>query len=79
MPKEVEDFLKPFKPVPYNNRHIQNINSTECGWYNIALDYSLEHKKHSDTYLEDYEKFLALWSDKPTKNLTLLKSFFKPL
>lgn len=79
MPKAVSSFLKPFKPVYCNNREIQNINTTECGWYCIACDYALEHLQHSDTYLEDYEKFLEMWSNDPKKNLTILKKFFKPL
>jgi len=79
MPKEIERFLSPFKPIPYNNRQIQSVITTECGWYCIACDYSLEHRKNDETYLEDYEKFLAIWSDKPNKNLTLLKALFKPL
>ena len=79
MPREVEEFLAPFKPVSYSNRHIQNVNSSECGWYCISCDYALEHKQDTDTYLKDFEKFLNMWSDKQTENLTLLKSYFKPL
>ena len=79
MPKAVSSFLKPFKPVYCNNREIQNINSTECGWYCIACDYALEHHQVGETYLEDYEKFLNIWSDKPTKNLTILKQFMRKI
>lgn len=79
MPREVNEFLSPFKPIPYNNRQIQGLRQTECGWYCIACDYSLHHKQHSDTYLEDFEKFIALWSDKPTNNLKMLKALFRPL
>lgn len=79
MPKETASFLRPFKPVYCNNRQIQSVKSTECGWYCLACDYILEHKKHSDTYLEDYEKFLEMWSKKPSKNLAILKDIFKPL
>jgi hypothetical protein len=79
MPQEVAEFLKPFKPIPFNNRQIQNIRSEVCGWYCLACDYCLEHKQHSKSYLEDYEKFLALWDDRPNKNLPILKSLFRPL
>lgn len=79
MPKEIERFLSPFKPIPFNNRQIQSINTTQCGWYCLSCDYALEHKQNDETYLEDYEKYLALWSDRPEQNLRLLKSFFKPL
>jgi hypothetical protein len=79
MSKEVADFLVNFKPIPYNNKQIQNVMSDSCGWYCISCDYALEHKKHGDTYLEDYEKYLAHFNENPKKNLTLLKQFFKPL
>ena len=79
MPKAVSSFLKPFKPIYCNNREIQNIDTSQCGWYCIACDYALEHMQYSDTYLGDYEKFLEMWSDNPKKNLTILKKFFKPL
>jgi hypothetical protein len=75
MPKSVSAFLKPFKPVYCNNREIQNVDSTWCGWYCLACDYALEHHQMGETYLEDYEKFLNMWSDDVTKNLTILKKF----
>lgn len=79
MPREVEEFLSPFKPVAYSTRQIQSVKTSECGWYCISCDYALEHKQHRDTYLEDFEKYLNMWDDEQTKNLTLLKSYFKPL
>lgn len=79
MPKEVERFLEPFKPIPFNNRQIQNIRSEVCGWYCLACDYALEHKQNGDSYLEDFEKFIGFWSDEPRNNLKILKAFFKPL
>ena len=78
MPKEVASFLSPFKPIYCNNRQIQSIRTTECGWFCLICDYILEHQKNG-TYLEDYGKFLNLWNDDTTKNLTLLKKIFKPL
>ena len=79
MPREVERFLSPFKPISYNNRQIQDVATTECGWYCISCDYALEHKQNDETYLEDFEKYLEVWSDRPKKNLAILKSMFKPL
>jgi hypothetical protein len=79
MPKAVSSFLSPFKPIYCNNREIQNINSTQCGWYCLACDYALEHHQEGKTYLDDYVKFLNMWSDNPKKNLAILKEFFKPL
>jgi hypothetical protein len=79
MPKEVGEFLERFKPIGCNNRHIQNIKSTQCGWYCIACDYVLTHKRVDGDVFNDYEKFLNMWSDKPDRNLAILKSLFKPL
>jgi hypothetical protein len=79
MPIEVSNFLKPFKPVYCNNRQIQAINTSQCGWYCLICDYYLEHAQHSKTYLEDYSKFISIFSDKLNKNLTILKALFKPL
>jgi hypothetical protein len=79
MPREVEEFLSPFKPVAYSTRQIQSVHTSQCGWYCILCDYTLENKQHSETYLEDFEKFLNMWSEKQNENLTLLKSYFKPL
>jgi hypothetical protein len=79
MSVEVADYLADFKPIPYNNKQIQNVRSESCGWYCVACDYILEHKKHSDTYLEDFELFLQHFRDNPTKNQALLKEIFKPL
>ena len=79
MSEEVKEFLKPFKPIPFNNRQIQSVRTSQCGWYCVGCDYALEHMKHGDTYLEDFEMFLNHFQSDPNKNLTMLKEFFKPL
>lgn len=79
MPKEVEEYFKEFKPIAYSKKQIQNIRSSQCGWYCVACDYELTHRPIGETYLEDYESFLEMWSDEPDENLKLLKSYFKPL
>jgi len=79
MPKEVSEYFKEYKPIAYSKKQIQNIRSTQCGWYCVACDYELTHKPINGSYLEDYEEFLNLWSDNPEENLKLLKAYFKPL
>jgi hypothetical protein len=76
-PKIVNKFLEECKPIHCNNREIQNINSTECGLYCIACDYALENLRDSETYEEEYEKFLENFDDNPKKNLGILKRFIK--
>ena len=78
-PKEVEEFLKPFKPIPYNNRQIQDIDGEVCGWYCIYCDYYLEQMPVTKSLPTDYNNFLSIWSDDKKKNTKLLKEYFKPL
>ena len=77
-PKEVEEFLKPFNPITINKRQIQSVNTSECGWYCLMCDYTLEHQKHKD-YKNDYLSFLGSWSSNTMDNLKILKSRFKKL
>ena len=80
MPKDVLEFIKPLRPkVVRNDRQIQNINGSQCGWYCLACDYCLEHKQYGKTYFDDFRRFLEMFDDDPKKNLTILKGFFKPL
>jgi hypothetical protein len=79
MPLEIEKFLKPFGKQAINKKQIQNIQSTQCGWYCIYCDYFLETHKKGKSYLDDFRAFLEIWDDDPKKNLNLLKKFFKPL
>lgn len=78
-PKEVASFLKDFRPVFCNNRQIQDINTTSCGYYCLFCDYYLTHCRRFEDPREDFNNFLDLWSDNPRDNLTLLKAFLKPL
>jgi len=79
MPIEVENFLKPFSVKVINTKQIQNIASTQCGWYCIYCDYYLETNKDGKSYVDDYRKFIDIWDKDPSKNLTILKDKFKPL
>lgn len=79
MPKEVEEFLKPFKPVSYNNRQIQDLPTSQCGYYCLACDYYTQHLRKNEDVVDDYENFLRYWSKDTKNNLTRLKEFFKPL
>ena len=79
MPKEVKAFLKPFRPITWSNRHIQNVNSEVCGWYNLLLDFALEHRQVGNSYLDDFERFVNSWSNNTTENTQLLKERFKKI
>lgn len=79
MPKEVEDFLNEYKPIPFNNKQIQSVASTQCGWYCLYCDYYLTHHSVKDDLIDDYANFIKIWNNDTSKNLTLLKELFKPL
>jgi hypothetical protein len=78
-PIEVVEFLKPFKPIAINTKQIQSINTSQCGWYCVLCDYTLEHQKYFPTYERDYKAFINSWSSNPIENLANLKNRFKKL
>jgi hypothetical protein len=89
MPTEVEEFLKPFKPIAYSNRQIQDIKSELCGRYCLLCDYFFSHQLRTllptstkefrcpvDIY---FEEFLNSWSDDTIKNNQICKERFNKL
>ena len=90
MPVEVEEFLKPFKPIPYSNRQIQDIKSELCGRFCLLCDYffSYQLKEILPTSTKNkfkcpveiyFEEFLNSWSDDTIKNNQICKERFKKL
>ena len=75
-PLEVNKFLMPFKPIAYNNRQIQDLNSQHCGLYCIAccefFQFVADPKK---SVVDNYEDFLNIWSWDTKKNDKILKEF----
>lgn len=66
-PKEVVEFLKPFRNIIYNNVQVQANTSVCCGFFCIAfIKYVTEHKDaigflkmfHHDKYLRRNERVL---------------------
>ena len=77
MSQEVEEYLKPFIPIPYNTTQIQSPRTTECGWYCLACDIFL--KNGEGPYLNRFETFLDEFSEDVNKNLQKLKLFFSEI
>jgi hypothetical protein len=76
LPLEVLSFLKHYKPVPYSNRHIQNIDSSRCGLYCIACDrYMSTIKRRS--MLEQFDDFLNMFTADTKKNDAILVGYLK--
>ncbi len=79
MPLEVGEFFKGLPPIPYNNRQIQDIDTTQCGYYCLYCDYYLEKLRRCEDIEDDYDNFTKIWSKNTKDNLGKLKKFFKPL
>jgi hypothetical protein len=79
MPEEVIDYLKPLKEkISYNNREIQDFNTSYCGYYPLSLAYTIENSRTSDNILNDINKWLSAFSDDLSKNKKVLELSFLP-
>jgi hypothetical protein len=77
-PKEVEAFLKPFRPYATNNRQIQDIKSDKCGLFCVACDYFFTYDMNSkEDIAENYDDFLNMWSKDTMRNDRIVKEYLK--
>ena len=76
LPLEVIHFLRHYKPVPYSNRQIQNIDSSRCGLYCIACDRYMSTIRRKNM-LEQYDDFLNLFTADTKKNDKILLDYLK--
>ena len=75
-PVEIEKFLKMFKPFYVNDRQIQDMKSTNCGFYCIALDSFLKyHYDKKNDLIYNYAKFINMWSFDTKTNDKVLKEY----
>lgn len=68
-PVEVQNFLKPFVPYPYNEQEVQSMRSTVCG--NYVLYFMLFMYRNRQKLLsvkQRFKAFLSLWSPDPSQN-----------
>jgi hypothetical protein len=66
-PTEVQDRLKEYE---YNDKDIQNINSSACGYYCIAFIKFMTNKKD---LIKSFSTFTKLFSNNTIKNDNILK------
>ena len=74
-PIEIEDFCHKAtqSKIAYNTRQIQKINTSECGWYCLSLIYCLQYRRTSNDMIEDFHKWLSMFSSDLTLDLPILK------
>ena len=75
-PIEVSNFLKKYKPVPYSNRHIQDIDSSRCGLYCVACDLYMNRVMKRDM-TDQFDDFLNMFTTNTKKNDMILVNYLK--
>lgn len=75
MPTQVKEFLKPFKPIPTNNRHIQDNTSKKCGYFDLACDKFFTYNNNvKKSVAENFDNFLNMFSiDKPLNDRIVME------
>lgn len=67
-PKETEKIIKPYI---YNDKDIQNINSSSCGYYCIAFIKFLHRLRNK---IKAYQTFINMFDEDTRKNESILYS-----
>lgn len=70
-PVEVQENLKDYF---YNDKQIQNINSSACGYYCIAF---IKYMLKNDKTQKDFQKFLDVFKTNSKHNDIILKNLIK--
>jgi len=76
-PKEIKEFVS-LKPIAMNNRQIQNINSTLCGYYCLFFLKYIETnlKNQKKNIFEVFDDFLNIFRYDTIKNENIVKRYF---
>jgi hypothetical protein len=79
-PVEVQNFLKPFVPYPYNRQMVQSVNSTVCGNYVLYFMLFMCHNRlRVKSVKRRFDMFLGLWSPDVSKNRDILLKYLKQM
>lgn len=79
MPRQVQEFLRLYKPIVYNTKQIQSVKSQVCGWYCLYFLYWMSRQKQIQPLSRRLEIFNKQFDDDTDRNETLLKKYFKSL
>ena len=74
-PREVKRYIK--KKIAVSTSHIQDIGSMTCGYYCLACDHYMTHKKQDRDIYERFDDFLNLWKVDSKKNDEILKDYLR--
>lgn len=77
-PRQVDFFLRKFKPYMISQKEIQNIETTICGSYVLYFIYFMNNNRGIELKSR-FDKFLNLFSDNPQKNRKILQDKLKIL
>lgn len=77
MPRQVQEFLKPYKPIIYNLKQIQNIRSSVCGYYCLLFLKWFQAQKDIKSFSKRLDIFCNLFSDDTEKNKSILEKYIK--
>lgn len=79
-PIEVQNFLKPFLPYPYNTQIIQSMRSTVCGDYVMFfMRYMYMNQKQVKNVKQRFKNFLQLWDSDDSKNRDKLINYLSKI
>lgn len=79
-PIEVQNFLKPFLPYPYNTQVVQSMRSTVCGDYVMLFMYFMYmHRINIRSVVRRFQAFMKLWSPDTNKNRELLLKYLSKI
>lgn len=68
-PVEVQNFLKPFAPYPYNKQVVQSMRSTVCGNYVLYFMLFMHtNRQKLQSISKRFKAFMSLWSADPSQN-----------
>ena len=77
-PEDVGEFLKIFKPIAWNNRHIQAVKSENCGRFCLLfIKYFNDFDTKKNDVFEAYDDFLNIFSNDVNKNDKILFELLK--
>lgn len=78
-PRQIQEFLRPYQPYPYNIQQIQDIKTSSCGWYCIYFLYWFHHQNKINSFSKRLELFNHLFSKDVSKNKNILERLLEKI